>query len=271
MIMLQRRLPLLWLVLPFLFISCDNEDEQEPLASFTVNKTSAMVGETITFTNKSVDASTYEWNFGDGGATVANENPTYSYNEVGVYTVTLKAIGEGGTSTSSIDITIEGEPRIIPGVRIDQYEVLEYWQNVLYTIASDYYLYNSYDLGDGYYFHIVVMESEQLTLFLLSTSSTKIQETDYVYYVAAWGDYEGKTPEGIKVGSTLTTVTTSYGTPDEIDEEDAYVLYWYDDEGVMFYAENNIVLEIDVYPVSKKVGNKKNLNIGFLRLKKVLD
>ncbi len=45
---------------------------------------------TVSFINKSVDASLFYWTFGDGG--VSNEfQPTHTYQDYGVYTVTLRA------------------------------------------------------------------------------------------------------------------------------------------------------------------------------------
>jgi len=46
----------------------------------------------VTFTNNSVNATTYLWDFGDGG-TSTSPNPTHTYNSYGVYTVKLKATG----------------------------------------------------------------------------------------------------------------------------------------------------------------------------------
>lgn len=45
----------------------------------------------IAFTNESVGATTYEWNFGTG-ANSSLENPTYNYSAVGSYQVTLTAV-----------------------------------------------------------------------------------------------------------------------------------------------------------------------------------
>jgi PKD repeat protein len=50
---------------------------------------------TVNFTNTSLLAQSYQWNFGDGGTSTA-DNPTYIYNVPGVYSVTLTAFGVGG-------------------------------------------------------------------------------------------------------------------------------------------------------------------------------
>lgn len=52
---------------------------------------------TVTFINNSVNANSYEWNFGDMN-TSNEENPTHTYAEPGEYIVTLVAIGDDGCS-----------------------------------------------------------------------------------------------------------------------------------------------------------------------------
>jgi len=55
---------------------------------------------TVQFTNTSLGAQSYQWNFGDGGTSSA-DNPVYTFNVAGVYTVSMTATGpNGGTSTA---------------------------------------------------------------------------------------------------------------------------------------------------------------------------
>jgi len=100
-IMNYRRLCYFLFVL--LLVGCTKEPK--PTASFTVSNSTAAVGEIITFTNTSKDATSYSWDFGDGSSSVS-ENPTHAYSIVGTFNVELTAIGDGGTSTSSQSITI---------------------------------------------------------------------------------------------------------------------------------------------------------------------
>lgn len=46
----------------------------------------------VSFTNKSEQATSYEWDFGDNAGTSNATNPKYIYQMSGTYTVTLKAI-----------------------------------------------------------------------------------------------------------------------------------------------------------------------------------
>ena len=61
----------------------------------------------VTFTDKSVNGSTYSWNFGDQG-TSTDKNPTHTYTEGGTFTVTLTVTGEDGTTTDAVskDVTV---------------------------------------------------------------------------------------------------------------------------------------------------------------------
>jgi gliding motility-associated-like protein len=59
--------------------------------SFTVSPASGCVGELISFTNHSNNATSYIWNFGDGNTSTAT-NPTHTYSLLGTYYVTLYSI-----------------------------------------------------------------------------------------------------------------------------------------------------------------------------------
>lgn len=86
-----------------LISSC--KKEPEPVASFSMNKNNVLVPATIIFTNLSTDATSYNWDFGDGSASTI-ESPTHEYTSSGTFTVTLTAIGEGGTNSTSQNVTI---------------------------------------------------------------------------------------------------------------------------------------------------------------------
>lgn len=62
-----------------------------PTAGFTVSSAEVFVGRPITFTNTSVGASAYLWDFGDGVGTSTLVHPTYVYAAAGIFTPTLAA------------------------------------------------------------------------------------------------------------------------------------------------------------------------------------
>jgi gliding motility-associated-like protein len=74
----------------------------KPTANFTAPVTSACRPPlTVNFTNTSLAATTFNWNFGDGG-TSTQRNPTHTYTSVGLFTVTLIATNASGCSDTLI-------------------------------------------------------------------------------------------------------------------------------------------------------------------------
>ncbi len=74
----------------------ENKGGDFPVAHFTSKTTRIKPGESVTFINKSNNATSYSWTF-EGGtpATSTDENPTITFNDTGYFNVTLKAIKDG--------------------------------------------------------------------------------------------------------------------------------------------------------------------------------
>lgn len=74
--------------------------EPQPIvADFVVNQESGSAPHTVQFTNlTSGDFSAFSWSFGDGSSST-DPNPQHTYENPGLYTVTLSASGEGGSNT----------------------------------------------------------------------------------------------------------------------------------------------------------------------------
>jgi chitodextrinase len=64
--------------------SCKKQVE----ANISADKTEVIVNETVKFTNTSMNADTYEWDFGDG-QTSTEQSPSHSWNSPGIYTVKM--------------------------------------------------------------------------------------------------------------------------------------------------------------------------------------
>ena len=62
-----------------------------PKAIFSFALVNCSDRKTILFTNNSIGATSYLWNFGDG-STSTSSNPTHTYASNGTYTVILKAM-----------------------------------------------------------------------------------------------------------------------------------------------------------------------------------
>ncbi|MCU1349646.1 MAG: cell surface protein, partial [Acidobacteria bacterium] len=76
-----------------------------PTASFTPLTTSPVAGQPVGFRDQSTDATSWSWNFGDGGAS-SLQNPTHTYALAGIYTVTLTVTNATSSSTTAQALTV---------------------------------------------------------------------------------------------------------------------------------------------------------------------
>ena len=65
----------------------------DPVAEFELDCNPCYVNTTITFTNLSVNATSYRWDFGDGN-TSTDANPTHTYSTTGQKVITLTAFAK---------------------------------------------------------------------------------------------------------------------------------------------------------------------------------
>ena len=80
-------------------------NEAAPIATFSMDKTTCNIGDIITFTNQSLYATSYTWDFGDG-STSTSTNPTHSYSAAGTFAISLTATGKGGSNSTTKSITV---------------------------------------------------------------------------------------------------------------------------------------------------------------------
>jgi gliding motility-associated-like protein len=87
-----------------------------PLAAFSLEPEIPEINELVTFTDESINAETWFWNFGDG-ATSSLQNPTHYYTDRGIFNVKLIVQNEICYDTAQFTIIIE-EPIIfyVPNV-----------------------------------------------------------------------------------------------------------------------------------------------------------
>ncbi len=78
------------------------------LYSYEVEPVGAVNCRTVEFENISnFDATSFQWNFGDGSATSSEENPTHTYETAGEYEVTLTATGSGRTLSFTTEVEVD--------------------------------------------------------------------------------------------------------------------------------------------------------------------
>jgi len=81
-----------------------------PATTFEASGTSACMGATINFTDLSIGAVEWEWNFGEGNIST-EQNPSFTYNETGSFVVTLFSQDTLGCSAFyTIPLPIEINP-----------------------------------------------------------------------------------------------------------------------------------------------------------------
>jgi hypothetical protein len=111
--------PLLLLLIMVIYAGCKKDDTDNtdntgnPVAACATYTAPATihVHDTISFHNCSENATSFGWNFGDGG-TSTDQNPSHSYDHSGKFTVVLTSYGEGfspsipGTFGTDYDTTM---------------------------------------------------------------------------------------------------------------------------------------------------------------------
>ena len=136
-------------LIPILFTSCT----KDPYADFTADRRLVEIGEEIYFSNRSIDAHDYEWDFGDGYYSY-NFNAIHSWADPGFYTVTLTAFGRDGKldrammdievlepPLADLEITVEeyDEPYyLVSDARVRLYSTLTDWENESHMVVQGY-------------------------------------------------------------------------------------------------------------------------------------
>lgn len=97
--------------MPYPVAACRGRGSQvvvAPVADFSGTPTSILASELVQFTDLSTGATSWEWDFGDGG-TSKEQHPLYSYEMPGTYTVTLSINGGGDAKTKTrVDYIVVG-------------------------------------------------------------------------------------------------------------------------------------------------------------------
>ncbi len=117
-------------------------------ADFTATPTEGILPLEVTFTNSSTNATTYNWNFGDG-ETSSDESPVHTYANTGTYTVSLTAsnadYSDTETKTDFITVIPETVTAGYTATPIEGVMPLE----VTFTNTSENAITYNWDFGDG--------------------------------------------------------------------------------------------------------------------------
>ena len=121
-----------------------------PQANFSANPTNGQAPLSVSFLNLSSAATNYTWHFGDGNSSTS-VNPTNTYTNAGSYTITLIAVGVGGTNiltlTNLVTVTNPPPPVVanFDAGPTNGVAPLTVWFSNLTSGATSYF----WDFGDG--------------------------------------------------------------------------------------------------------------------------
>lgn len=125
----------LFLIIPTaLFYSCS----EDPEANFELSTDNVEINRNVKFTNKSLNAASYYWEFGDSQKSTST-NPEISYNIAGTYTITLQAIDEKEKKSDSFSnsITVQNPNEKFIGTYQGSIEINEEISNATVTISEE--------------------------------------------------------------------------------------------------------------------------------------
>jgi len=109
------------------FSSCKKDSsEPEPFVFYSVS----VDGATVTFTNKSEGAASYEWDFGDG-TTSTEESPVHTYPGKGKYVPTLYAISANGVKGEASTVLQIAKTS---SIKLDDNSLSD-WDTVTYNVV----------------------------------------------------------------------------------------------------------------------------------------
>ncbi len=121
----------------------------DAIADFTVFPTSGLAPLTISVTNKSNNASKYQWNWGDGSEeSMEREPPQHTYDTPGKYPISLNVLGENGSNgRKEITIVVQAPPPVaefqVVGGPHDNANVVEFSNKSRHANRYE------WDFGDG--------------------------------------------------------------------------------------------------------------------------
>lgn len=154
-----------------------------PVADFTFT----VDGLVATFTNASTDATTYVWDFGDGG-TSTEASPAHTYADFGLYSVKLTATGEGGEDIVTKDVELVFTPAMVMDGDFTK------WSSIPDFVAGDGGTITKVKLNhDSKYLYIYVEGTASLRgffdVYIDADNNTETGANTWIYPMGAGADY----------------------------------------------------------------------------------
>ncbi|MCX6335357.1 MAG: PKD domain-containing protein [Bacteroidia bacterium] len=98
----MKKIYYLAILLPVILFSCT---DKMPEAQFSTDAVEPEVGQEVFFNNGSKHADSYEWDFGDGVTSTA-ENPSHIFTGTGLFVVSLTAFNSSMEAVTTMDMEI---------------------------------------------------------------------------------------------------------------------------------------------------------------------
>lgn len=109
------------------FTSCKKDDAApQPFVFYSVS----VDGATVTFTNKSTNATSYEWDFGDGTSST-EESPVHTYPGKGKYVPTLYVTTSSGAKGEASTVLQIAK---VSSIKLDDHSLTD-WDTVAYNVV----------------------------------------------------------------------------------------------------------------------------------------
>lgn len=136
-----------YMMLLMLFISCEKDDEKQPVACFEADATSVFENQMVTFTNCSENATAYYWEFGDDHTSI-EFHAGHRFSSSGDYVVTLTVFKGEKSDQTSMNIQVEADPMPVACFTVPSTNVLV-GEEVVFTNCSQKADTYNWDFGDG--------------------------------------------------------------------------------------------------------------------------
>ena len=185
-----------------------------PASSFKVEDEENLVaGIPVQFTNTSIGATSYSWDFGENAnSTSTEENPTFTYSSQGTYTVSLTATTIYGSNTSTKEITVaEGQ---------------EAAQSLYYIEAGTEFIKSLLLDGSGTTTDVLNLVGKAGVGLAYDATNEKIYFSDFDTY--PFGNIWRANLDGSGEEMIVSNIGDPYGLVlDEVNSK----IYWVDDDG----------------------------------------